>query len=81
MRIRKVKSWLIVAVCLSVACVLQVIGLARYVGRLPDDWVGIGLYSATFVGFAFAAGGGFLFSGKRSSAKKSIKNFRIQYSG
>ena len=46
---------LIVAVCLAIAVILQATGLARYVDRLPDDWVGVGLYSAALVGFAIAA--------------------------
>ena len=51
---------LTVAVCLTVACILQGVGLARYVTRLPHDWVGIGLYIAAAVGFAIAAIGFFI---------------------
>ena len=52
---KKSTGLLTVAVCLSVGAVLQAIGLARYVGRLPDDWTGIGLYSAALVAFAIGA--------------------------
>jgi len=36
---------------MAVASVLMAVTLARYVDRLPDDWVGIGLFSAALVGF------------------------------
>ena len=48
---------LIAAFCLIIAFILQAIFLARYVGRLPHDWVGIGLYGAALSGFALAATG------------------------
>jgi hypothetical protein len=51
----KSRNTLIAAVCSTVACLLQVIGLIRYLSRLPDDWVGIGLYTATIVAFALGA--------------------------
>jgi hypothetical protein len=46
---------LVGAICLAVACALQIVGLIRYVGRLPADWVGIGLYIASIIAFAVAA--------------------------
>ena len=55
MNSKKSTGLLIVTVCLAIAVILQAIGLARYVDRLPDDWVGVGLYSAALVGFAIAA--------------------------
>ena len=36
----------------AIASVFQVAGLALYLRRLPDDWVGIGLYSAAIVALA-----------------------------
>lgn len=45
------------ALCSSAGFVVQAVGLARYVGRLPDDWVGVGLYSTTLVAFAIGAAG------------------------
>ena len=41
----------------AVACILQIIGLLRYVERLPDDWVGLGLYFVTIIAFALVAFG------------------------
>ena len=51
------KSMLIGAVANAVACLLQIVGLVRYVGRLPDDRVGIGLYVVTAIAFALGAFG------------------------
>jgi len=57
MNISKSQGWLIGAICAAIAFVLQAIGLARYISRLPEDWIGIGLYSFTLVAFAVAAFG------------------------
>ena len=57
MKRKKSTTWLVLAFVASVASVLQAVGLARYAGRLPDDWVGIGLYAATLFFFAVAAFG------------------------
>jgi hypothetical protein len=57
MKTTKLRNMLIGGIGSAVACILQIIGLVRYVGRLPDDWVGIGLYIATIVAFAVAAFG------------------------
>ena len=43
------------AVAPAIGCVLQVVALVRLVRRLPDDWVGIGIYSVTLAAFALAA--------------------------
>jgi hypothetical protein len=51
------KNMLIGAVANVVACLLQIVGLVRYVGRLPDDRVGIGLYVVTAIAFALGAFG------------------------
>jgi hypothetical protein len=51
------KNMLIGAVASALACLLQIVGLVRYVGRLPDDRVGIGLYVATAIAFALGAFG------------------------
>lgn len=51
---RKATNVWLAAAAPAVGCVLQVIALVRYVRRLPDDWVGIGIYSATIVAFAVA---------------------------
>jgi len=42
------------------ACILQVKGLIRYLGRLPEDCIGIVIYTVTFVAFAPAAIGFFI---------------------
>ncbi len=55
MRLKRSTAFLGAAMCASAGFVVQAIGLARYVGRLPDDWVAVGLYSATLVAFAIAA--------------------------
>jgi hypothetical protein len=63
----KSKGWLIGAVALTVACIFQVIGLIRYVGRLPDDRLGIVLSVVTIVAFALAAFGFFIRWNKEKS--------------
>ncbi len=55
METTKPKVLLIAAVGSGIACLLQIIALIRYLGRLPGDWVGIGLYAVTIVAFALGA--------------------------
>lgn len=55
MRIDRKKGFLVAAVLASIGCLVQVVGVVRYIGRLPDDWIGIGLYVAATVAFAIAA--------------------------
>lgn len=57
MKTRKTGKFLIMSVSATVAFFLQVIGLVRYIQRLPEDWIGIGLYSVTAIAFAIAAVG------------------------
>jgi RsiW-degrading membrane proteinase PrsW (M82 family) len=57
MKIGKTRLLLTVAIAAIVACVLQLIGLIRYIVRLPEDWVGIVLYIATIIAFALIAVG------------------------
>ncbi|HEY88084.1 MAG TPA: hypothetical protein G4O06_08755 [Dehalococcoidia bacterium] len=52
-----------------VVSILQVVGLARYISRLPDDWVGIGLYIATIIGFLLA-GMGFTIQWRQEKCKE-----------
>lgn len=54
---KRSSSWLFAAVCFTIAAILEGIGAARYISRLPDDGVGIGLYVAASVLFAIAAFG------------------------
>lgn len=51
-----------------IAGVLQLIGLLRYVDRLPDDWIGIALYVITILAFAALSFFGFsqLYSARSS---------------
>ncbi|MFC1985877.1 hypothetical protein ACFLWC_02650 [Chloroflexota bacterium] len=60
MRTLKSKGLLIAALSALIACILQVIGLIRYLGRLPEDWIGIGLYSTTIIAFLITAIGFFI---------------------
>ena len=60
MKVRKSKGLLIAAVSALIACILQVVGLIRYIGRLPEDRVGIGLYSTVIVALFITAIGFFI---------------------
>jgi hypothetical protein len=55
MKIVKPKGLLVAAVFSLIACLFQIIGLIRYLGRLPDDWIGIALYLVTIVAFSLGA--------------------------
>jgi uncharacterized membrane protein YhhN len=44
----------------AIAFILSAIALARYVDRLPDDLVGVVLYSITLVLFAILAFGSYI---------------------
>jgi EamA domain-containing membrane protein RarD len=47
-------GWYIGAVCMMVIPILLVVLFARHVNRLPDDWVGIGLYITAIILFICA---------------------------
>ncbi len=66
---KKSTGFFIGAACLMVVSILQVVGLARYISRLPDDWVGIGLYIATIIGFLLA-GMGFTIQWRQEKCKE-----------
>jgi tellurite resistance protein TehA-like permease len=55
MKVVKKRALLIASIAAALAFVFQIIGLIRYIGRLPDDWVGIVLYSITIIAFACAS--------------------------
>lgn len=55
MKTGKAKNMLLGAAASTVACVLQIVGLVRYIGRLPDDWLGIALYTVSAIAFAVGA--------------------------
>lgn len=42
-----------------IAAILQVIGLLRYIDRLPDDWIGIALYVISILAFSVLSFFGF----------------------
>jgi uncharacterized membrane protein YhhN len=52
MKVVKKRALLIASIAAALAFVFQIIGLIRYIGRLPDDRVGIVLYSITIIAFA-----------------------------
>jgi len=44
----------------SIAATLQTVGLIRYISRLPDDWIGITLYTITLIAFIAVSIGSFI---------------------
>jgi uncharacterized membrane protein len=55
MKMQKSSGWLFAAVFAAIAFILEAVGAARYVSRLPDDWVGVGLHITASLLFAIAA--------------------------
>ncbi|MDY6893236.1 MAG: hypothetical protein SVO26_05945 [Chloroflexota bacterium] len=55
MKLKKSTGLLLAALFLAITAVLQGIALARYLTRMPEDWVGIGLYIAAVVLFTIAS--------------------------
>jgi hypothetical protein len=54
-KMRSAGGWLFGSVCFAIGSALQIVGTVRLTGRLPHDWVGIGIYGATAVLFAICA--------------------------
>jgi len=52
-----------------IAAALQTVGLIRYIQRLPQDWVGIALYTFTLIAFIAVSIGSFIQARKKE--KKS----------
>ena len=52
MKPRRSRATFLVGVLSGVACLLQITGLMRYLGRLPEDRLGITLYVITIIAFA-----------------------------
>lgn len=46
-----------VNIFMAIMAVLQIFGLVRYLDRLPEDWIGIGLYIVTIIAFVIASFG------------------------
>jgi len=44
----------------AIAATLQTVGLIRYIQRLPEDWVGITLYTITLIAFIAVSIGSFV---------------------
>ncbi len=57
MNMKKSGRLWIFAILFSIGFVLQAYGTVRYVSRMPDDWVGIGLYILNTVLFGILAVG------------------------
>ena len=57
---KNIKNPLIWSVAAAIACILQIVGLIRYIGRLPEDYIGITLFSLTAIAFAFVSIGAFI---------------------
>jgi len=64
MRTIKPRTLRIIGLCAALACLLQIYALCRYVKRLSDDWIGIGLYIITIYAFA-AISVGFFFQSRK----------------
>lgn len=60
MSMSKKRLWRITSTCAVVACLFRVVGLIRYLDRVPGDWIGIGLYVVTIAAFAVGAVGSYI---------------------
>jgi hypothetical protein len=56
----KKSSWLIGAILFSICTIFQLYGTINYYGRLPDDMIGIGIYTLSTILFAIVAFGFFI---------------------
>ena len=56
----KKSGWLIGAILMTLGTILQLYGTFRYYDRLPDDMIGIGIYSLSTILFAIVAFGFFI---------------------
>ena len=64
----KATGWLFEGMLLVLCAVLSVVSAWRYVTRLPEDTIGIVLYTVTSLCFAIA-GIGFLITWRKEKAK------------
>ena len=51
----RLDRWTVSALLFAAACLFQIIGLIRYIHLLPDDWVGVLLYTLSVLGLGLAA--------------------------
>ena len=56
----KKSGWLIGAILISIGTIFQLYGTIRYYDRLPNDVIGIGIYSLSTILFAIVAFGFFI---------------------
>ena len=56
----KKSDWLVGAILISFVTILQLYGTIRYYGRLPDDMIGIGIFSLSTILFAIVSLGFFI---------------------
>jgi hypothetical protein len=57
MKIMDAKGLMLGAIFSTVACFMQIIAFIRFLGRLPEDGVGITLFILTIIAFTFGAFG------------------------
>jgi hypothetical protein len=56
----KKSGWFFGAIMLAIGTILQLYGTIRYYGRLPEDMIGIGIYTLSTILFAIIAFGFFI---------------------
>ena len=56
----KKSSWLMGSILLSICTILQLYSTIRYYGRLPEDMIGIGIFTISTILFAIVAFGFFI---------------------
>jgi hypothetical protein len=71
LKMHSARGWLFGAVCFAIGTILQIVGTVRLAGRLPQDWVGIGIYSTTAVLFAICALGFYIQWRKEESEERA----------
>lgn len=55
MKHSRLDRWTTSALFFAAACLFQIIGLVRYIHLLPQDWVGVLLYTLSVLGLGLAA--------------------------
>jgi hypothetical protein len=56
----KKSNWLIGAILFSICTIFQLYGTIRYYGRLPEDLIGIGIYTLSTILFVIVTFGFFI---------------------
>lgn len=60
MKLKEIKRFRLFGWLAAIAAIYQMIGLIRYINRLPGDWIGIALYAITLVAFVLVSIGSFI---------------------